>query len=120
MPNQGNTAPVDLSELNHTTPIPYNGTIATGGNSLTQNLNVFYEVCLSEPQFCRLMLKVIMLTLVTAVWRHCLDDDGNSTGTSHDSGCRVCTLELRIIETPANLNPASSTLVSPGESLRCR
>lgn len=51
MPNSGNTAPVDLSELNHTTLIPYNGTIATGGNSLTQNLNVFYEVCLSEPQF---------------------------------------------------------------------
>lgn len=68
MPNPGDTAPVDMSQLNYTTLIPYNGTVATGGDSLTQNLNVFYEVCLSERQSCRLTLKVIILTLVTAVW----------------------------------------------------
>lgn len=26
--------------------IPYNETIPTGGNSLTQNLNIHYQVCL--------------------------------------------------------------------------
>ena len=37
-----NTGP-DLSSLNYTVLIPYNGTISTGGNSLTQDLNVFYD-----------------------------------------------------------------------------
>ncbi|KAI4123297.1 MAG: hypothetical protein LQ347_006212 [Umbilicaria vellea] len=46
MPNPGDTAPVDMSQLNYTTLIPYNGTVATGGDSLTQNLNVFYELLL--------------------------------------------------------------------------
>lgn len=35
---------VDLDALNYTVLIPYNGTIPTGGNSLTQDLNVFYNV----------------------------------------------------------------------------
>ena len=34
----------DLSSLNYTILVPYNGTIATGGDSLTDNLNIFYEV----------------------------------------------------------------------------
>ena len=34
----------DLSQLNYTVLIPYNGTIATGGNSLVDNLNMYYEV----------------------------------------------------------------------------
>jgi hypothetical protein len=33
-----------LSNLNYTVLIPYNGTIPTGGDSLTENLNVFYNV----------------------------------------------------------------------------
>jgi len=37
---------MDLSKLNYTVPVPYNGTIATGGNSLVDNLNIYYEVCL--------------------------------------------------------------------------
>lgn len=28
--------------------VPYNGTIATGGDSLTENLNVFYDVRLPD------------------------------------------------------------------------
>ena len=36
---------IDLSMLNYTTQVPYNGTIPTGGNSLTTDLNVFYNVC---------------------------------------------------------------------------
>ena len=29
----------------YTAHLPYNGTVASGGDSLTQDLNVFYEVC---------------------------------------------------------------------------
>lgn len=36
---------VDLDTLNYTVLVPYNGTIPTGGDSLTQNLNIWYEVC---------------------------------------------------------------------------
>ncbi|KAA6411076.1 MAG: ammonium transporter [Lasallia pustulata] len=43
MPNPGDTTPVDLTQLNYTPLIPYNGTVPTGGDSLAQNLNVFYE-----------------------------------------------------------------------------
>lgn len=35
---------VDLNALNYTTLVPYNETIPTGGNSLTQDLNVHYDV----------------------------------------------------------------------------
>ena len=119
MPNAGDSAPVDLSNLNYTTLIPYNGTIPTGGDSLTQNLNVFYEVRLPNPPLYP-MGKVTMLTLVTAVWRHCLDDHSNGTCASDDSGCRVCIYSLATAELLANPSPASSTLVSPEESPRCR
>ena len=34
----------DLDGLNYTILVPYNGTIATGGNSLTDDLNIFYTV----------------------------------------------------------------------------
>ena len=35
---------VDLNTLNYTTFVPYNESIPTGGNSLTQDLNVHYDV----------------------------------------------------------------------------
>ena len=35
----------DLANLNYTTLQPYNGTVSTGGDSLTQDLNIYYEVC---------------------------------------------------------------------------
>ena len=34
----------DLAALNYTILVPYNGSIATGGDSLNGNLNVFYTV----------------------------------------------------------------------------
>lgn len=34
----------ELNQLNYTVHIPYNESSLTGGDSLTQNLNVFYEV----------------------------------------------------------------------------
>ena len=37
---------VDLSRLNYTSLVPYNESIPTGGNSLTEDLNVHYEVWL--------------------------------------------------------------------------
>lgn len=40
----GQGAGVDLGNLNYTVQDPYNGTIASGGDSLLQNLNVFYQV----------------------------------------------------------------------------
>lgn len=40
----------DTGLLNYTVLVPYNETIATGGDSLTQNLNVHYEVSTS-PRF---------------------------------------------------------------------
>lgn len=41
--NTSSTTGDDLSHLNYTVLIPYNGTISTGGNSLQQDLNVFYD-----------------------------------------------------------------------------
>ena len=35
--------PQDLQDLPYVPYVPYNGTIPTGGDSLTHNLNVFYE-----------------------------------------------------------------------------
>lgn len=40
----GSNVGPDLSNLNYTVLIPYNGTVATGGDSLQDNLNVFYNV----------------------------------------------------------------------------
>ncbi len=34
----------DLTALNYTILVPYNNSIATGGDSLNENLNVFYTV----------------------------------------------------------------------------
>lgn len=34
----------DLVGLNYTILVPYNGTEATGGDSLTSDLNIFYQV----------------------------------------------------------------------------
>ena len=34
---------VDLGSLNYTVLVPYNGTSMTGGDSLVQDLNVFYN-----------------------------------------------------------------------------
>ena len=44
MPNGIDPAPSGLDALNYTVLIPYNGTIPTGGDSLQENLNIYYEV----------------------------------------------------------------------------
>lgn len=35
---------VNLDALNYTIKVPYNGSIATGGDSLNADLNIFYDV----------------------------------------------------------------------------
>jgi Amt family ammonium transporter len=40
---------IDLDALNYTVKVPYNGSIMTGGDSLTSDLNIFYDVSL-PPQ----------------------------------------------------------------------
>lgn len=45
---------VDLDDLDYIVQVPYNGTGATGGDSLTENLNIWYEVSwppVSEHQY---------------------------------------------------------------------
>jgi Amt family ammonium transporter len=34
-------------------PVAYNGTIATGGDSLTEDLNIYYSVC--QPPYCSML-----------------------------------------------------------------
>ena len=43
-------AGIELNNLNYTVHEPYNSTATTGGDSLAQNLNVFYEVCQGPQQ----------------------------------------------------------------------
>src|ERR1700761_387550 len=43
MPQDGNPTGTGSQGLNYVPLVPYNGTVATGGNSLHQDLNVFYE-----------------------------------------------------------------------------
>lgn len=40
---------VDPNNLNYTVYVPYNESIPTGGDSLTENLNVHYEVSCHRP-----------------------------------------------------------------------
>ena len=39
----------NLYALNYTIETPYNGTIPTGGDSLLQDLNIFYDVREASP-----------------------------------------------------------------------
>ena len=36
---------LENNDLNYVKLIPYNGTSPTGGNSLTEDLNVYFQVC---------------------------------------------------------------------------
>jgi Amt family ammonium transporter len=41
--SQQSDSTMDLNSLPYVPLLPYNGTTATGGNSLTDNLNVYYQ-----------------------------------------------------------------------------
>ena len=49
LPNMAVPEDVDLDALNYVVKVPYNGTGATGGDSMTENLNIWYEV---SQRFC--------------------------------------------------------------------
>lgn len=61
-----------MSTLNHlitySTRLPYNGTSKTGGNSLTDDLNIFYDVSYPAPlvslltrlYVCLLVVKILI------------------------------------------------------------
>jgi len=44
---------LDLDHLNYTVKVPYNGTGATGGNPLEDNLNIWYEVGVAPGPIAR-------------------------------------------------------------------
>lgn len=77
---------VDLDALDYVVKVPYNGTGATGGDSLTQDLNIWYEVGFFP---LRRLVSRKALMCDHADWRHRVDDHGNSTCVAHDSGRRV-------------------------------
>lgn len=39
---------VDLNDLDYVHLVPYNGSGPTGGDSLTEDLNIWYEVCCGQ------------------------------------------------------------------------
>lgn len=65
--------------------IPYNGTGPNGGDSLTQNLSLYYQVRLYT-------LELPEQTLMQSLeWRYCVDDHINSSGVADDSRSGVST-----------------------------
>ena len=58
---------VDLDGLDYVVKVPYNGTGATGGDPMTDNLNIWYEVrnktcpCASHPilgyEYCEALMR---------------------------------------------------------------
>jgi hypothetical protein len=63
---------------------PTSGMPATGGDSETENLNIYYEVryalCLAAMQF----------TNMIADRKYCVDDNGHCPGFAYDTRCWVC------------------------------
>jgi hypothetical protein len=82
-------ASIDPDHLNYVPFIvTYNGTNAAGGDSLTEDLNLFYTVSWTA---CADLILAIVLTKIHLVWRYRMDDHGDCFGLAHDSRCRVCT-----------------------------
>ena len=63
--------------------IPYNGTISTGGDSLTDDLNHFYTVSSKHRKIVEIGLTAII------VWRYRVDMHVDCIGAPHDTGCWV-------------------------------
>lgn len=67
----------------------YNGSGPTGGDSLTEDLNIWYEVSHSIPQTCEQEMQSCADKLVCKDWRLRMDDHSDCACPAHDSGCRV-------------------------------
>ena len=61
-------AGVELGNLNYTVQDPYNGTGPTGGDSLVQDLNVFYQVRDRLMVLRRCKKWVLTKTCSLAIW----------------------------------------------------
>lgn len=46
---------IDLDGLDYVVKVPYNGTGATGGDSITDDLNIWYEVRSHKPPCASIM-----------------------------------------------------------------
>lgn len=57
---------IDLDDLDYVVQVPYNGTGAMGGDSLTQDLNIWYEVSRPSPYISVLAFCVVCLY----VWKN--------------------------------------------------
>lgn len=44
----------DLDRLDYVVQVPYNGTGPAGGDSMTENLNIWYQVRCRDPRLCLL------------------------------------------------------------------
>lgn len=77
---------VDPNNLNYTVHVPYNESVPTGGDSLTQDLNVHYEVSCNAPPHWRTKSIANGMNLVG---RYRLDDRSHCARVAHDSWCWV-------------------------------
>ena len=78
-----------LDNLNYTRLVPYNGTYSTGGDSATEDLNLFYKVCklfLALRGCCCDLVHVLTGALLwSSGRRYCLDAHGDGAGMDDDS-----------------------------------
>lgn len=84
----------DLLALNYTILIPYNASIPTGGDSLVDNLNLYYTVGSPSPIEKMTLLPIECFELTgdgfeRTVWRPGMDHDLFRIGPSYDSRCWV-------------------------------
>src|ERR1035437_2038821 len=86
---------------------PYNSSLVpdTGGDSYTQDVNVYYDVSLTGSS--RVGFGHTRRTDNGIGGRHCVDDHSHRTCLAHDSRCWVRPFSL-LCATSTNLHPASS------------
>lgn len=82
----------DLLALNYTILIPYNASIPTGGDSLADNLNLYYTV--GHPPIEKMTLPIDCFELTgdgfeRTDWRPRMGHDLYRIGPSYDSRCWV-------------------------------
>lgn len=121
----------DLLALNYTILIPYNASIPTGGDSLADNLNLYYTVGLfpyreNDPCCPLSAFELTVDGFERTVWRPGMDHDLFRIGPSYDSRCwvrdshRSSHFDLSLLTKPPGSFLASFIPDSPEESRPCR
>ena len=88
----GASQPTELSELPYVPLQTWHGDSPTGGNSLTQDLNVYYEV---RQWISRsLIIGFRGLTCLHPVWRYRVDTNRDRPCPAHDSGRGILLLRV--------------------------